>query len=100
MARYIIDGTVLDTEKAEQTWEERTYFNGRNRVGVLSRDEFYHQALYRSSKGRYWVECWSQWQGSVPSARIISEPAAARWLIINEYELPPDLQKYADEVWE
>jgi hypothetical protein len=56
--------------------------------------------LHRTRRGRYWLECWSQWQGSRPFARILSDAEAAKWLIFNERPLPEDLQKYADEVCE
>ena len=100
MAKYMIDGVVLDTEKAVRSWEERTYFDGKNSVSVMTGSEWDHQRLHQSRKGRYWLECWSQWQGSRTSARFLSEEAAARWLLFNERPLPPDLQPYADEACE
>jgi len=49
------------------------------------------QALHKSRKGRYWIERWSQWQGSRSSAEWISKRAAAAWLLMNNHAVPDDL---------
>jgi hypothetical protein len=95
-----VDGVVLDTQRATQSWAQKTYFNGQNRVGVVTQSDTSHQALYRSSKGRYWMEHWTTWGCVTTWASILSPRQAARWLLANEYELPEDLAKYADEVLE
>jgi hypothetical protein len=59
-----------------------------------------HETLYKSRKGRYYVEHSSQWQGSRPHGEWVSPEAATRWLILNNHELPDELQKYEDEVSE
>jgi hypothetical protein len=43
------------------------------------------------SKGRYYVEHTSQWSGSLPHAKLVSDEEAAAWLVANDHELPGDL---------
>ncbi len=101
MARYRMDdGTVLDTENAVQSWEESTDWNGNNHISRATGNQWTHQTLYKSRKGRYWLECTSQWQGNRPHAEWISPEEAARWLLLMEENLTEDLQKYEDEVSE
>jgi hypothetical protein len=100
MARYRIDGTVLDTENATAHWDEETDWNGNNQISRATGSQWDHQTLYRSRRGRFYLVHESQWQGSLPHAEWISEQEAARWLLMMEHELPDDLQPFADEVSE
>jgi hypothetical protein len=101
MARYRMDdGTVIDTDNASAKWEEATRWNGNNHISVATGSQWHHQTLYRSRKGRYYVEHVSQWQGSTPHAEWVSPQEAARWLLANEEELPEDLKQYADDISE
>src|SRR5215471_8173310 len=88
MSTYRIDGTVVKTENASQSWEEAQRWDGRNNISVPTGSQWDHQMLYRSKKGRYYLESWSQWQGSTPSAEWISNEGAAEWLLANEHKLP------------
>lgn len=94
------DGTVVNTEKASKEWDEATYFDGRNSISRATGDQWVHQTLYRSRRGRYYVLHTSQWQGSHPSAEWVSEQEAARWLLLNEHDLPDDITHLRDEVEE
>lgn len=100
MARFRIDGTVLDTDNATAEWEEETDWNGNNHISRATGSQWNHQTLYRSRKGRYYIVNSSQWQGSLDSAEWVSPQEAARWLLQNEHDLPEDLKEYADEVSE
>lgn len=109
MARYTIYsegtepddlGVIVDTEKAAQKWEEDTFWNGNNHISKATGDQWTHQTLYRSAKGRYYIEYHSQWQGSVDHAEFIDEERAAFWLIQNSHELPAELEQYADQFCE
>lgn len=85
------DGTVVNTEKASGEWEEAIDWNGQNFVSRPTRSQWEHETLYRSSKGRYYVEHTSQWSGSLPHAKLVSDEEAAAWLVANDHELPGDL---------
>lgn len=94
MARYTIDGRIFDTERAAQHWDEDTFFDGRNRISRATGDQFLHQRLYLSSKGTYWLENTSQWQGSRNSAETITPEEAAHWLLTNNHPLPESLSQH------
>lgn len=94
------DGTVVDTDRATKSWTEATFFDGHNMISRATGDQWLHQTLYRSRKGRYYVVHESQWQGSRPHAEWVSPEAAAAWLLVNEHEIPPELAEASEEVTE
>ena len=94
------DGTVIDTDKAQQHWDEDTNWDGSNHISKATGSQWNHQTLYKSRKGRYYVEHTSQWQGSRPHVEWVSNEEAARWLLNNEHELPTDLAHLEDELVE
>ena len=94
------DGTVVKTENASQSWDEDTRWDGNNHISVATGTQWNHQTLYRSRKGRYYVEHESQWQGTLPHADWVSTHEAVRWLLANGRELPADLAALEDEVSE
>lgn len=101
--KYQMDGgTIVDTDKSSQHWEENTRWDGRNHISVATGSQWEHQTLYRSRKGRYYVVHESQWQGSTPHAEWVSEHEAVRWLLANgeEANIPDDLKQLVDDVSE
>ena len=102
MTRYRMENsTVVDTENAVAWWGEETDFDGNNHVSRATRSEGEHQTLYKSRKGRYYVEHENQWQGSSePHAEWVSPQEATRWLLLMEYEIPEDLEDCVDQVSE
>lgn len=101
MATYSMDdGTIVKTENATRSWEEDTRWDGNNHVSIATGTQWDHQTLRRSRKGRYWLECTSQWQGSTDRAEWISNESAAKWLLANGKALPADLQALEAEVSE
>lgn len=101
MDRYRMpDGTIVRPSNAIKTWEEDTRWDGNNHVSVHTTDKFVHQQLYKTRKGRYWLEHRSQWQGATPHAEWISEQEATRWLLLNNSKLPEDLEGLREEVEE
>jgi hypothetical protein len=100
MATYRIDETVVKTENAADHWDEKTRWNGNNHISRATGSQWEHQTLYKSRRGRYWVEHTSQWQGSTPHAEWVSREEAARWLLNMEYELPEDLRELEETLSE
>lgn len=101
MATYKMDnGSVLRTENATASWSEAMRWNGSNHISVPTGSQWDHQKLHRSRKGRYYIECWSQWQGSTPRAEWVSEHEAVRWLLHNNHEVPDELAHLADDIEE
>jgi hypothetical protein len=97
--RYKFDGVVLDSGRAERVWEE----DSTDDQGTENQND--HEMLYLSSKGRYWIESWSDSQGSCPSARVVTDKEAATWLLLNGYDpdddtIPPDLRALMAEIVE
>ena len=101
MARYkMSDGMVVDTANASACHEEGTRWDGNNNISVATGTQWNHETLYRSRKGRYYIEHTSQWQGSSPSAEWVSNEAAVRWLLANAREVPTELSSLVDDVSE
>lgn len=92
MSKYKMnDGSIVDTDLSIEIWVETTIFTGNSHVSVNTGSEHKHETLYKSAKGRYYIEKTSDWQGSIPSAKFITPLEAAKWIILNEEELPEDL---------
>ena len=100
MARYRIDGTIIDTSNATQSWKEETDWDGHNQISRATGSQWDHETLYRSRKGRYYVEHTSAYQGSRPRVEWVSPEEAARWLLLMGHELPANLVQYEDDVSE
>ena len=101
MARYQMqDGTVVDTDNATASWGECRDWDGNNHIGRSSRSQWHDQTLYRSRKGRYYLEYCSRVQGKRDHVEWVSPEEAARWLLLNEEDLPEDLAKVAEQVSE
>ena len=102
MTCYNIDdgGTIVSTDKAREKWEEDTMWDGNNFISCATGSQWEHETLYQSSKGNYWIESTSQYQGRLPSARWVSPEEAASWLLMNKEALPEDLAHLENEVME
>lgn len=90
------DGGIVNTKKATQSWDEATDWNGNNHISRNTGMQWNHETLYLGSKGRYYIVRESQWQGSLPSAEIITDEQAARWLDLNDHEVPDELAELAE----
>lgn len=101
MSKYRMDdGTVVDTSKASEYWDEARDFDGHNKIGRSSGSQWDFQTLYRSRKGRYYIQHTSSWQGRRDHVEWQSPEDAARWLIHNDIELPEDLAHLEEEIVE
>lgn len=101
MARFKLeDGAIVDTDRAAQSWDEATEWDGRNHISKATGDQFTHETLYKSAKGRYYILHSSQWQGSTDYATFTEPTEAAKWLLLNEHELPEDLAALAGDLIE
>lgn len=101
MARYRMeDGTIVDTANASQSWEPASYWDGNNTCDVHTRSQWVDQYLHRSRKGRYYTETHSRWQGSTDHAEWISHEEAARWLLMNDSDIPQELETAVESVIE
>lgn len=94
------DGTVVNTDKARQTWDEERFWDGRNHISKATGTQFNHETLYESRKGRFYVVHSSDYQGSRDHTEWVSEERAAAWLIANGHQIPEALKAAAEEVEE
>lgn len=94
------DGTIVNLEKSKNNWEEETDWNGSNHISRATGSQWYHQKLFESRKGRFYVEHWSNMQGDMAHAEWIDEREAVRWLLLNEHEVPERLEHLIDDVEE
>lgn len=89
--RYPIYEDDVDTERTlwfgavVGMYDERTQWDGRNHVSMATGDQWTHETLVRTRRGRYYLVHESQWQGSLPYATTITEERAARWLVRCDY---------------
>ena len=101
MSKYKTEeGTILDTDKAVASWKEASDWNGNNHISRATGSQWSHETLHQSSKGNFYIESWSDWQGSGSGAAIISRKEAAVWLLHNDEDLPTDLKDLEDEASE
>ncbi len=78
----VLDGW-FDDSKA-QCIEETRWWRGTDLQSVHTTKTFEHQGLYRTAGGRWVLHAWSQWQGTTPTYRFITDDQAREWLIRNE----------------
>ena len=101
MSKYKMeDGSIVNTDKATKSWGEELDWDGNNHISRATGSQWDHEELYRSSKGRYYLEHTSQWQDSRPHAEFITNEEAALWLLANDYELPQDLKEFEEQICE
>ena len=101
MKRYKMeDGSIIDTEKAQQKWEGVRYHDGCNLISRNTGSQWHDPDLFLSRKGRYYLLNTSCVQGQGDHAEFITDEEAASWLLINDHELPESLKQYEEQVIE
>lgn len=96
MKRVSLDaGGWFDEDEAKK-WDEATRWDGSNHISVPTGSQWEHEALYLTRKGGWVLNAWSQRQGSAESYVLIEPAEAARWLVRCCYELPEELEQFAD----
>lgn len=101
MSKYRMDdGTVVDTANATAEYPEQRDFDGNNRIGRSSGSQWHDQTLYRSRKGRYYIETLSRYQGQRDRVEWVSHQVAAAFLSLNDYDIPADLATAVAEISE
>lgn len=78
-------GRWFSTETAE-LFTEATYWDGHNTISKATGSQWEHEALYRTAGGRFILNRWSDYQGTVATYKEIDNAAAAKWFSINEHE--------------
>jgi hypothetical protein len=73
----------FDDDKAEVVNESQQW-DGNNMVPLVTGSYAEHEALYRTAAGRWVLHHWSQWQGSHPTYRFLTDDEARNWLLRDE----------------
>ena len=87
----------FDDEKAEKFIEARNW-DGSNMISVATGSQWNHEALYRTAGGRWVLNAWSQYQGTLESYTYVSDRKAETWLLLNEHD--EAVERYFGEVAE
>lgn len=90
---YRIQNTIINTDKALQSWREVEDFSGRNSVGRITQSQWHYQMLHRFKSGRFFVEYLSCVQGEADTLEEVSHEQAALWLLQCGEELPEELKQ-------
>ncbi|MBW7865056.1 MAG: hypothetical protein H3C30_11680 [Candidatus Hydrogenedentes bacterium] len=90
----------FDRDKALECWDEGAWWDGSNNISLATRSQWEHEILYKTSKGRYVLQSWSQWESTPDSYQILTPKEAAVWLLTNEHDVPADLSKHVDHLIE
>ena len=92
MTKYPIgNGTVIDTDEASASWEERVDLMGTG-------PEYNHQKLYKTRTGKYYIENFSDRKHQPSRVEWVSAKVAAGWLLKNGHELPEELWSIEEEL--
>lgn len=75
----VLDGW-FDPDKAE-AYDESTTWNGNNHISDATGGQWEHEILYRTKSGRWVLHHWSQWQGTIPTYRFVTDEQAREWLL-------------------
>ena len=92
-------GSWFDLDVAEK-FREDSYFNGNNFISKSTGSQWEHEILFITKSGRYILNSWSQWQGSIETYNEISKEEASLWFIKNEYsdeEIPDEFKEFISE---
>jgi len=79
------NGAWFDAEKAD-LHKENQYHDGRNWISKATKDQFTHEAIYMTKSGKFILNKWSQWQGSVETYEEISKAEAAAWFAKQDFQ--------------
>lgn len=98
MANYLMeDGTIVNTKLSKEYWTEGSRWNGHNYISLATGSQWEHQRLYKSNKGRYYIEYTSDFSNMASRAEWIDPTRACAWLLANDHdptsdEFPADLK--------
>lgn len=75
-------GVWFDTKSAV-LFKEDTNWDGRNQISVPTGSQWEHEYLYYTKSGRWVLNDWSNYQGTLEGYKQINEDDAITWLIQN-----------------
>jgi hypothetical protein len=78
-------GRWFDIETATK-FKAATYFDGHNHCDVNTKSQWHHEVLYRTAKGAWWLQTWSNYEGVNDTWNELSEAEAHAWLLNNDHD--------------
>lgn len=89
-------GNWFESSKAIR-YKEGKRWNGNNYISMATNSQWEHECLYYTKSGRWVLNSWSNYQGTLESYSEISEGEAIDWLISQAYlevdELPKSIRE-------
>lgn len=70
----------FDLDAAQEVIGEDQTFNGNNWISAATGTQWDHEELVLTAGKRWVLHSWSQWQGSTPTWRFLSDTEAKEWL--------------------
>ena len=89
------DGRWFDESKAEK-FEEASDWDGSNSISIATGSQWEHERLWRTEKGTWVLNCWSQRQGTIESYIVYDDDHAAWWLSVNNHTHPDLSEELAE----
>ena len=92
------NGKWFDLETAE-LYSENQEHNGSNWISLVTGSQFKHESLYRTSGGKWILNCWSNFQGTTETYELISREQASKWFtkqMTEKYNMPQELEELAE----
>ncbi|MEV6432594.1 hypothetical protein [Nocardia sp. NPDC051463] len=72
----------FDLDKADE-FPQCTRWDGNNNVSLVTDNPFEHERLYRTAKGRWVIQRYSDRQGRETTYKFVTPDRAREWLLIN-----------------
>lgn len=79
------NGQWFDSEKAE-IYKENSYHDGRNFISKATGSQWEHEAIFVTKGGKFILNHWSNWQGSVETYEEINKTEAAEWFAKQDFQ--------------
>ena len=73
-------------EETATKYAEGSIWDGSNNISMATRSQTEHEQLYRTASGKWVLNCWSQWQGTTETYKVVSDDCAAKWLVTNGHD--------------
>ena len=92
-------GAWFNTDSAI-LFKEDTNWDGRNQISVPTGSQWLHEYLYYTKSGKWVLNDWSNYQGSLEGYKEITEAEAIAWLVLNNCAERKEMEELPGEVRE
>jgi hypothetical protein len=85
------NGMWFDVSKATCFKEEKQW-NGQNYISKATGSQWYHEAIYYTKSGKWVLNKWSDYQGSIETYEVVEEHEVVEWFLKQSMDLPTMLE--------